>query len=155
MAVSRTQGVGDTLTWYFDFAGECFRYREPGRVYVADTVVRPATPNGYEYKCTTGGQTNGSAREPNWTRTGTVTDGSVVWTPQALSTAGLLRTISSKTVTTDTGLTAASSAIVDESGRQGITVKLSAAAAGVYACTVRATFSDGESASLVLRLTVE
>lgn len=41
---------------------------------------------------------------------GTVTDGSVVWTPQALSTAGLLRTISSKTVTTDTGLTAATPA---------------------------------------------
>ncbi len=159
MAKSRSQQAGDTLSWFFDFSAECFRFREPGKAYVADDVVRPPTATGYEYKCTTAGQTRGDwtrPQEPRWPTTSgaTVTDGSVVWTPQAISTDGLLRTIASKTVATDTGLTAVSSAIVNQAGRQGVTVQLEAASAGVYACRVRATFSDGEDAALVLTLTV-
>lgn len=152
-----TQRVGDTLTWYFDFSGECYRYREPGRVYATNDVVRPAPPTGYEYKATTGGQTRGTLdapRPPIWPASGTVTDGSVVWTPQAISTDGLLRTIASKTVATDTGLTAVSSAIVNQAGRQGITVQIESATAGTYECRVRGTFSDGEDAELVLSLTI-
>lgn len=152
-----TQRVGDTLTWFFDFAGETYRYREPGRVYATNDVVRPHIANGYEYKATTGGQTRGSAdvpRTPTWPTSGTVTDGSVVWSAQAISTDGLSRTVTSKAVTTDTGLTAVSSAIVNQAGRQGITVQLEAASAGDYDCTVRATFSDGEDAALVLTITV-
>lgn len=152
-----TQRVDDTLTWFFDFAGECYRYREPGRVYATNDVVRPATPNGYEYKATTGGQTRGTLdapRPPIWPTSGTVTDGSVVWTPQAISSSGLLRTLASKAVETDTGLTAVSSAIVNQAGRQGVTVQLESATAGTYACRVRATFSDGEDAELVLSLTI-
>ncbi|MFZ5586149.1 MAG: hypothetical protein ACOZHQ_09490 [Thermodesulfobacteriota bacterium] len=40
----------------------------------------PTTPNGHYYQCTTAGTSGAS--EPTWPSTGTVSDGSVVWTRQ-------------------------------------------------------------------------
>ena len=61
--------------------------------------------NGFEYECTTGGQT--SPTEPKWPTTvaGTVTDGSVTWTARAFST-NATDTISSANVNAPTGVTA-------------------------------------------------
>lgn len=160
MAKSRSQQAGDTLSWFFDFSAECFRFREPGKAYVADDVVRPPTATGYEYKCTTAGQTRGDwtrPQEPRWPTTSgaTITDGSVVWTSQAISVDGLRRTVAGKAVTPETGLTAVSSSIVNASDRQGVTVALQAdAAADALACAVRASFSDGEDRELVLTLEI-
>lgn len=154
------QRPGESLTWFFDFGAECYRLREPGRAYAVNDVVRPATPTGYEYKCTTAGQTAGTAErphEPAWPRAvgGTVTDGSVVWTAQLVSNSGLRRTISSKTVTVDAGLTEVSSAIVNEASKQGVSVRLSSTQDGkTLDCLVRATFSDSEIAELALRLEI-
>jgi hypothetical protein len=63
---------------------------------------------GLEYECTQSGVTGG--REPVWPKTAglTVTDGSVVWTARAVSTASLRATISSSNWTNSEGLTLSS-----------------------------------------------
>lgn len=154
------QRPGDALSWFFDFSNECFRFREPGRNYTADAVVRPPVATGYEYRATTGGQTAGSLDRPTvprWPTTigGTVTDGSVVWTAQALTSGGLARTVVAKSVESDGDLTVVSSTLVNQNDRQGISVLLTSAADGATLdCLVAATFSDGEKAELALRLSV-
>lgn len=154
------QRPGDVLSWFFDFSNECFRFREPATSYALNTVVRPPVATGYEYKATTAGQTAGSSARPSaprWpTKVGeTVTDGSVVWTAQALSAAGIARTVDAKTVSTDTGLTVVSSTLVNQNDRQCITVQLTSITDGeTLDCEVQATFSDGEKAELALRLSI-
>lgn len=80
-----------------------------GRVYRATERVRPSSANGYEYECTTAGQskTLRGSKEPTWpTALGaTVVDGSVTWTCRALSAATLRRVISAVTYDTPTGVT--------------------------------------------------
>lgn len=73
--------------------------------------VRPTQGNGFEYECTTAGQTG--SREPNWPTTiaQTVTDGSVVWTCRAFST-NATDTIASVNVEADTGITVDSETVV-------------------------------------------
>ena len=53
---------------------------QSAHAYTTPTVVRPVTPNGYEYRCSTAG-TSGTP-EPTWLTGlgGTQTDGNVVWT---------------------------------------------------------------------------
>jgi hypothetical protein len=59
---------------------------EPGAAYDAADYVRPTAANGFEYECTTGGQSG--SREPRWPTTvaATVTDGSITWTARAFGT---------------------------------------------------------------------
>lgn len=82
-----------------------------GKEYAVDDVVRPTRPNGFEYKCTTPGQS--SRREPVWKKelAATVKDGSVVWTAQAVSTAGR-DTIASVNIEVPTGISTANEAYV-------------------------------------------
>lgn len=154
------QRPGESLTWLFDFSAECFRFREPGRLYELNDIVRPPVATGFEYKATTAGQTAGSLErpaEPRWpTKAGeTVTDGSVVWTAQALTSGGLGRTVASRSVDTDADLTVVSSTIVNQNDRQAVSVQLAATVdEAVLDCLTRATFSDGETAELALRLTI-
>lgn len=45
-------------------------------------LIEPSTPNGYVYRCTTAGTTDGST-EPTWPTSGigsTVSDGTIIWT---------------------------------------------------------------------------
>lgn len=58
-----------------------------GTAYPLNSLIKarpshPFSPNKYYFKATTGGTSGGS--EPSWQTTGTVTDASVVWTPQAV-----------------------------------------------------------------------
>lgn len=57
--------------------------------YPAASYVRPSERNGYEYECTTAGES--LKYEPNWTTTigDTVSDGTAVWTCRANTNAAL------------------------------------------------------------------
>ena len=131
--------------------------RQPGMAYSADARVRPlrADATGLQYRCTTAGVTSGqpSARL-RWPTTagGTVTDGSVVWTAEALTSASLRTTISSSSWPAVNGLTIADQGSVD--------LKHSANVAGGksgqrYEVKHRVTLANGEDKEAVAILPVQ
>lgn len=123
-----------------DFTRRLTRWWETRRDYSTSTRVRSRTKAGYEWECTTGGQSG--LAEPRWPTTvaTTVTDGSVTWTCRAISTASLTSTVSSVTWTPDTAITSASAAL---SG-QIATANLSGGIDGTdYDVKVAATLADG------------
>lgn len=93
-AVWPAKDPSEKLDYGVSFEASLARFWEKGKTYTSSTRVRPNRPNGFEYECTTGGQT--SHREPSWptTAAATVTDGTVVWTCRALSTSSLSTTVS-------------------------------------------------------------
>jgi hypothetical protein len=102
--------VADKVPLRVDWHDYLINTREPGKAVAQNYVFRPprARATGFEYKCTTAGVT--SQKEffgIPWPRTaaGAVTDGSVVWTAQAISTSSLRATVASDAWTADTGLT--------------------------------------------------
>lgn len=99
---------GETLDYAAEFAGHCGRYREPSTDYQINTLVLPKRATGLQYKATTAGRS--ATAEPRWptAAAGAVTDGSVVWTAEAISTGSLIRTLSSASWTADTGITVGS-----------------------------------------------
>lgn len=80
------------------------RWRSNEQQTATSDYVRPTTPNGFAYQCTTAGTTG--SREPRWPTTlaQTVVDGSVTWTCVAASTNGI-NAVTSPSATPDTGLT--------------------------------------------------
>lgn len=105
------QDPDETLDYAANFTPHCTRYREPDTDYAVGTRVRPFRPNGFQYSASVAGRTAG--REPVWPTTvgGTVVDGSVTWTCEAVSAASLKRTVSAVTWTVDTGLTKSAEAL--------------------------------------------
>jgi len=112
----------------------------PSTAYDSGDYVRPSIGNGFEYECTTGGQT--SPREPVWPTTvaGTVTDGSITWTARAFST-NATDTISSANVEVSSGLVAGSP-VVD--GSVVIVAVSGGSSGGCYIVSIEATTSAGE-----------
>lgn len=98
------QDPAETLDYSIEFAGHCARLREPDSDYSTGTRVRPARATGFQYNASTGGRTG--TTEPRWPTTvgGTVVDGSVTWTAEAVSTTSLRRTLISASWAGDTGL---------------------------------------------------
>lgn len=86
-----------------DLTGFCERRWLARKVIAEDETLRPSLlkQTGYEYVCTVAGQCG--VNEPVWARTigGTVTDGSVTWTCQAIGNDSLARTITECTWVTD------------------------------------------------------
>lgn len=86
---------GWDLTWF------CARAWAPWTYFPTGIRIRPRPIElggqsgfvGFEYEATTGGYTGED--EPAWPITGTVGDGTVVWTARAISDASLHRTIAS------------------------------------------------------------
>jgi hypothetical protein len=86
------------------------RQRRPGTAYAVTDAVRPlrARATGLQYRCSTGGVTSGAPSDRiRWPAIvgGTVTDGSVVWTAEAVNASSLRTTISTEDWTAVTGLT--------------------------------------------------
>lgn len=99
---------GETLDYTAEFDWHCVNYRQAATAYALNAVVLPQKDTGLEYKATTAGRSG--SNEPRWptVAAGTVTDGSVVWTAQAVSTNSLQRTLSSAAWSADTGITVGS-----------------------------------------------
>lgn len=131
-----------TLDYAVDFEHVCAREWAPWTDYAASTRIRvflPGHASGYEFEATTGGRSGG--RTPVFRTTGTIADGSVVWTPRAISASSLLRTISgTPTWNADSGITVSGATV---SGFKAI-AKIAGGTDGEdYSVKVAATGSDG------------
>jgi hypothetical protein len=124
-----------------DFTQRLTRWRQERADYALTKRVRVRGRAGFEFECTTAGQT--AIREPVFPSTvgATVADGSVTWTCRAASTASLLSTVSSVTWTAESPLTVSgttltgqvASALID-GGLDGMD----------YSVLVKATCADGQ-----------
>lgn len=83
--------VGEKVPFGIDWESWLEQRWLAGRLYSLNYVLRPTHATGYEYKCTTAGYSGDS--EPAWPATGTIADGSIVWTPQAISASSLSASI--------------------------------------------------------------
>lgn len=107
-----TKRENEVVKLTFNFERVLETIWQPAKEYDATDYVRPTRANGFEYEATHSGTAQSGVREPKWPTTAgnTVTDGSVTWTARAFST-NATDTISTRTVTADSGLTVDSSAI--------------------------------------------
>jgi hypothetical protein len=112
----------------------------PGTAYDTSDYVRPIVANGFEYQCTTGGQTGSS--EPTWPTTlaGTVADGSITWTAVAYAN-NAADTISSANIEAPTGVTVGTP-VVD--GPVVIAAVYGGTSGTCYIISFEATTSAGE-----------
>jgi hypothetical protein len=137
----------------FDYAGYdaesgswgfLVRTWSPGTVFPSPIKVRPSLPTGLQYS-SAGGQSGQT--EPRWPGTvgGTVTDGSVTWTAEAISNDSLKATIvTSAWATDDSGITADNGALTNTNGAQIVAVDVSDGTSGqTYFVTNTVTLSDG------------
>lgn len=135
------------LTW--DFSRDLETVWLPGTVVSASSYARPTSPNGYEYQCTTGGQSG--TKEPNWpTSEGdTVTDGSIVWTAVAFGT-NATDTISTVSVTSDADMT-----VSDTTQSNGaVTAKVTSSVKGTHNVLFSVGTAAGETIKETIRVVV-
>jgi hypothetical protein len=131
-----------------DWTARCLNPWLPGAAYTNAQRIRPTIANGFEYECTTAGQTDGEV-EPSWDQADTVgltiNDGSVTWTCRALSAAGLKRTITTSTwPSPPVGITISGPAIINTfAQQQAYALVTGAASATIYRVTNHVVFSDG------------
>jgi hypothetical protein len=85
---------------------KCANFWRPNEQYQPNEYVRPNIATGFAYQTTTGG-TSG-LREPRWPNSGTVNDGSVLWTAAAAGANGLNPVSAPSAVSSPAGLTIAS-----------------------------------------------
>lgn len=86
--------VGAKLPFFIDWEDALsVRWLGSGRFAVAGVIVRPSQATGFQYLCSTPGYTGDD--EPAWSASAPVSDGSVVWTPEPVTTASLVSTIAS------------------------------------------------------------
>lgn len=149
-----TKTANESLVLRTDFVRMMEERWLPGTSYssTASTFkyVRPTAPNGYEYQCTTSGQSG--SNEPDWPKSvgGTVTDGSVTWTGIAFGT-NATDTISTASVSADTGITT-DSGTIDGSA---VNTRVSGGTAGQeYDVTVQVVTADGNTLEIVVRVVV-
>jgi hypothetical protein len=155
---------GETKRWGFDYAGYdpdsgawgfLVRVWAPGVVYPSDVVVRPSFPTGFQYS-SNGGQSG--QVEPRWptAAAGTVTDGSVTWTCEAISNDSLDASIATSGWFSDTGITTDNDSLTNTGGAQIVAVDVSGGTAGqTYDITNTVTLSDGTVEESVIRVSVE
>ncbi len=154
----------ETKAWGFDYAGYnaetgawgfLARVWAAGGVYADDVCVRPSLPTGLQYRS---GGGNAGSTEPRWPRTvgGTVTDGTITWTAEAISNDSLLATISSSAwAESDIAITLDDETLVNTNGQQVAAVMVAGGAVGeTYEVSNSVTLSDGSIEESVLKVTV-
>lgn len=129
----RCQQAEARLDYGFDWTRTFSRRWMRDRPFDAGVVIRPETiVTGFEY-LSSGGQSG--EEEPNWPRTlgGTVVDGSITWTAQAISVDSLLDSIAADawSASDPAGLTVTPQAEVATAGLQMTSVVLSGGTIGV------------------------
>jgi hypothetical protein len=136
--------VGDVEIYAIDWDGWLSNFWERGEIVSPGQVIRPTSPNGFQFKTTLGGQAGNS--EPVWPNIigQTVTDGSVVWTAQAIDTTSLFATVVSVAWQVPPGITVTAQSTL---GQLVIAeIDASAATAGTnYPINVSTKMSDGET----------
>lgn len=143
---------GDKLDYGVNFEPSLANVWKAGTTYATTSRIRPNRSTGYEYECTTAGQS--ANREPSdWPIVigATKTDGSVTWTCRALSTSSLRTTVASVTWNADTGITVSGQTLTGqiaaayiEGGTDGED----------YTVLIKATMADGTSTTAVCILSV-
>lgn len=73
----------------FNLTREFSRLYELGRPYPANDRVRPNARPGIGLQFVSSGGVANEKKEPTWAATGPIADGSIVWTPEVMSFAGL------------------------------------------------------------------
>ena len=153
----------ETKPWGFDYAGFdaeagtwgfLARVWAPGAAYDSGVCVRPSSPTGFQYSASGG---HSGANEPRWPKVvgGTVTDGSITWTAEAIGNDSLLATIASSAWSADAGVTADDDALVNTNGLQVVSIQVSGGTSGqVYEVSNVVTLSDGTVEESVLKVTV-
>jgi hypothetical protein len=153
------KAAGEKVPYAFNWTLQLARKWEVNAPYAADVKVRPSTEalqTGFEYS-SSGGQSNG-ASEPRWpTRLGgTVRDGSITWTAEALTVNSLLETIASSVWDVPTGLTGTGEVTTSTAGQQATEVVIADGTPGqVYEVVNEITTSSGNEYQAVLELTID
>jgi hypothetical protein len=94
-----------------DFTRALSRFWQPGADFALNAAVLPTVPTGFQYKAQGSGRSG--QREPIWPKalTGTVTEGSITWVCEAISTTSLQTTVSSVAWTADSPIAVGSQSL--------------------------------------------
>jgi hypothetical protein len=138
----------------FDWHDFLANLPQRGKAYASNDRVRLPRDRstGLQYRCTTAGVTG--AIEPRWPKVValTVTDGSVVWTAEAVDAVSLRTTITSDTFEADSGVTLGAESSAD----LVYTVLVSGGTAGEsYLIRHQIGCANGEDKEAIGRLPVE
>lgn len=156
--------AGETKRYGFDFVrdpetgelGFLARGWRPGQIYQANDVVLPSRRStGLQYSAS-GGQSG--FREPAWPTVagGTVTDGTITWTAEAIDNDSVRTTISSSAWSADSALTVSDEQLDNTNGVQRVSALVAGGTEGeVYEVTNTATMADGAIEQSIIEVHVE
>jgi hypothetical protein len=150
--IERSQDPSEKLDYTVDFEHALTRFRLPDANYSAGVKVRSQLAPGFQFS-SSGGHT--SNKEPRWPTAigGTVQDGSITWTAEALTTASLTSTVSGTPAWTvdNAAITIGSPSIVGQAG----TAFLSGGQDGqTFQALCTATMADGRIMVGVIKLSI-
>jgi hypothetical protein len=145
--------VGEKNTFGIDWADWLANRWAAGELVTAGFVIRPTTPNGFQYPCTVAGESGGV--EPTWpTPVGAaITEGSVSWVCEDVDTTSLSNTVQSSVWVAPAGVIITSPTVIGQI--TGTLLDVTGAVAGTdYLVNNVVTMSDGEVAIGQLKLKV-
>lgn len=147
-----TQDPADKLDYTVKFDEELAMRWERETLYAQTDRRRPSASTGYEYECTTAGQSG--RKEPVWPKVvgETVTDGSVTWTCRAVSNTSLRSTLSSATWAADAAITISGQTV---SGAKAIAYLEGGVEGREYEIRVQGTMADGTKKSKAFILKID
>lgn len=150
------KGANDRKPYGFNLTASLARNWAPGLVFAEGDVIRPLRrPTGFEYVAGGDGQTG--HREPNWPTElgGTVQDGSITWTCQAISADSLLRTIAQSTWAGDSGISVNGETVMNGASQRTGAYVSGGTAGQSYMVVNTVEFSDGAIIEYRLHVSVE